>query len=174
MEIWRNIDEYEGLYQISNCGNVKSLSRKMIFVDGRNYNFKDKILKPGLSKNGYLTVSLNKNKNSKTFYVHRLVSKYFVENENGYNFVNHKDENKINNNYSNLEWCTRDYNNSYGSLKKRSSFIGKKVGMYKNGILLKCFDKIIDTEKYGFTPSLVSGCCIGKCNSHKKYQWKHL
>ena len=97
-EIWKDIDGYEGLYQVSNLGRVKSF----------NYNRtgKEMNLKPVNTCNGfgYLYVNLNKNGKTRLFYIHRLVAKAFLENPDHKSDVNHKDENKTNNCVENLEW----------------------------------------------------------------------
>ena len=113
IEIWKDIPEYEGLYQVSNFGNVKSL----------NYlcTGKEKIMKPTKNKDGYLYINLYKDGKRKMFKVHRLVCFAFLENLLNYPCVNHKDENKENNHVNNLEWCTHEYNNNYGSKNERAS-----------------------------------------------------
>jgi len=175
METWKSIKDYEKLYRISNLGNVKSLARQMAFDDGRIYNFKDKILKPGLSKNGYLTVSLKKDKKGKTFYIHQLVTKHFIKNINEYKFINHKDENKLNNNVNNLEWCTQKYNNSYGTAKERTAKTqSKKVGRFLNSELLETYESMKITRMQGFYPEGVSSCCRGERKTHSGYTWKYL
>ena len=108
MEIWRDIKGFEGLYQVSNKGNVKSLSRpswnRFKFVQT-----KETILKP--SKGEYLRVKLyDKNNKSKNFAVHRLVCLTFLERIKGKNFVNHKNGDKYDNRLENLEWCTKSEN----------------------------------------------------------------
>lgn len=113
-ETWKDIKGYEGLYQISNMGNVKSL----------NYNRtkEERIKKPGVDSNGYLRVILCREGNCKTLFVHRLVLMTFAPISNMDKFdVNHKDENKQNNCLSNLEWCDRKYNNNYGTRNQKIS-----------------------------------------------------
>ena len=112
-EIWKDISGYEGLYQISNLGNVKSL----------NYSRtgKERILKPGTDKDGYLLVTLYKNRNKRPFKIHRLVAKAFIPNPDNKSDVNHKDENKTNNCVDNLEWMTRMENNNFGTRNERIS-----------------------------------------------------
>ena len=115
-EIWKDIKGYEGLYLVSNLGDVYSC-------------LSNKKLKPG-SDNGYLKVNLCKNNKVKQFTVHRLVALAFLPNENNYPCVNHKDENPRNNNVNNLEWCTYKYNNNYGSIRERiiKTLKGKNAG----------------------------------------------
>ena len=103
-EIWKDIEGYEGLYQVSNLGKVKS---------------KRKILSP--AKGEYLKVNLNKNGKQNTCYIHRLVALTFIPNQNNYTHINHKDENKYNNNVNNLEWCTNKYNINYGNAQKKKA-----------------------------------------------------
>ena len=116
-EIWKNIKGYEGLYQVSNLGRVKSLERK----DNLGRKVNEKILKNRNATHGYIAVILSKDSNKKTYRVHRLVAEAFIPNPNKYLEVNHKDENKSNNRIDNLEWCDRKYNCNYGTFKERHS-----------------------------------------------------
>ena len=111
-EIWRDIKNYEGLYQISNLGRVKRLR----FIN-RHLNFeKEKILKPYKDGgNYYFVIGLHKDGKRKYKAIHRLVAETFIPNPNNYPVVNHKDENKLNNRIDNLEWCTHKYNSNYGN-----------------------------------------------------------
>ena len=126
-ELWKNIKGYEGLYQISNLGNVKSLSRKVQFTNSHGTAVritKTKILKPG--KQGlYLGVVLRKDGIGKSYYIHRLLAEHFIPNPNNLPEVNHKDENKFNNDLNNLEWCTHQYNSSYGTISEKHSKANK-------------------------------------------------
>lgn len=104
-EIWKPVGGYEGLYEVSNFGRIKSLNC---------YNYKyPRIMKLGKRTDGYLCVGLSKNNQTKTKSVHRLVAEAFIPNPDNLEMVNHKDENKTNNNVDNLEWCTRAYNQLY-------------------------------------------------------------
>lgn len=110
LEEWRDIKGYEGWYQVSNLGNVRSLDREIIYSNGKIYKQKGKMLKPTLRNNGYYYVSLSKNNVRPKFDVHRLVAITFLDNDNNYNCINHIDGNKTNNCLSNLEWCSYSYN----------------------------------------------------------------
>lgn len=114
-EIWKDVEEYEGLYQVSNLGNVRSLNY------GRTG--KVKILKSAIVS-GYPSVQLFKNGIAKNHYVHRLVANAFVEGYFEGALVNHIDENKQNNIWTNLEWCTHQYNIQY-SVNRKLGLIDK-------------------------------------------------
>lgn len=113
MEIWRDIRGYEGLYQVSNLGQVRSFDREILHR-GSISLIKGKLLKAGISRN-YYQVVLSKNSIRQSIRVHRLVVEAFIDNPNNYNYINHKDENKLNNKANNLEWCTPYYNTHYGN-----------------------------------------------------------
>lgn len=121
MGIWMDINGYEGLYQISSDGRVKSL----------NYNKtkKSKIMSLNNHKLGYKHIILCKNGKHKAHQVHRLVAQAFIPNPNNYPCVNHKDQDPSNNNVTNLEWCTHRYNNVYGTAiqKRIEKMKGKKT-----------------------------------------------
>jgi hypothetical protein len=113
-EIWKPIPGYEGYYEVSNTGKVRSLTRTVIMKDGKPRPIKGRELKPKIN-NGYPTVNLSKNGTVKTIRIHRLVALTFIPNPDNLPIINHKDENKQNNNVNNLEWCTYEYNNNYGN-----------------------------------------------------------
>lgn len=123
MTIWKDIFGFEGLYKISDCGQVKSLS----YYGGK----RQKILKLRPDKNGYLIVGLWKNRKRYTMKVHRIVAQTFIPNPDNFPQVNHKDGNPANNHVDNLEWCTAKYNCNYGehSIKAAKAQLGKKHTM---------------------------------------------
>lgn len=127
MEIFKDIPNYEGLYQVSNFGNVKSI---------RN----NKILSPAKHKCGYIWVILCNNKVRKTFFVHRLVALTFIPNEKNKPQVNHKDSNKLNNILENLEWADNRENHTHSLIKKETSSI--YTGVYFSNQKKKWLSKI--------------------------------
>ena len=115
--------DYRGLYQVSNLGNVKSLG------NGKSNASKDKTLKPSTNANGYLFIILYKDGKQKYFRIHRLVAHMFIKNDDSINKteINHIDENKTNNCVDNLEWCTKEYNNNYGTHNEK---VGKALSIF--------------------------------------------
>lgn len=118
-EIWKDIKGYEGYYQVSNLGNVRSVDRIVTYSDGIKCLHKGKILKLKKDRYGYLNSYLCKNSKVKTITIHRLVAENFLPNPNNLPEINHKDENKDNNCVSNLEFCTHLYNMRFGTAIQR-------------------------------------------------------
>nr|DAX05603.1 MAG TPA: homing endonuclease [Bacteriophage sp.] len=159
VEIWKDIKNYEGLYQVSNLGRVKSF---------RNWHGKsERILKFNINSSGYYRACLSKNSKQKYFFVHRLVAQAFIDNPNNYSVVNHKDENPKNNNVENLEWCTFKYNMNYGTLRKRQvEKCSKKVFQIdKNGNLIYIWNSIREAGRnLKISPGRISNCCLKRRN----------
>ena len=130
-EIWKDIPNYEGLYQASNLGNVRSLDK--IVNAGNQFGCKFKITKKGkvlkqhINKYGYKRVTLIVDNKAKNFQSHRLIAQTFIPNPNNLPQVNHKDENKLNNKVENLEWCDSCYNINYGN---RNKLVAEKLKKY--------------------------------------------
>jgi len=119
-EIWKPIRGYEGLYQISNYGRILSERRFITRKNGYKQFCKEQIVQSKtIINSGYRVVHLIRDKKAKHFLVHRLVAEHFIENPNNLMEVNHKDENKLNNVVSNLEWCNRSCNQRYGTCQER-------------------------------------------------------
>jgi hypothetical protein len=133
-EIWKDISGYEGLYQASTLGNVRSVDRNVIYKNGVVATHRGKILKPKMSGNDYLHLTPSKGNVAKKEYVHRLIALTHCSNPNNLPFVNHKDGNKLNNCADNLEWVSRSENciHSYRVLDnknpKRKRIINKETG----------------------------------------------
>ena len=132
IEEWRPVVGYEGLYEVSNIGRVRSLDRFYYRLH------KGKVLSPTKDRYGYLTVTLNCNGKSKTIKIHRLVAQAFLPNPDNLPQVNHKDEDKTNNNVDNLEWCTAKYNVNFGTRQER----------YRNTMLEKGHWSGLSREEY--------------------------
>ena len=127
-EVWKDIVGYEGLYQVSNLGRVKSLDKVISTRNGYSSfekSIKGRVLKQVLVM-GYLKVHLVNMNKGKSIPVHRFMAMAFIANKNNYPQVNHKDEDKTNNVVDNLEWCTVSYNNNYGTRNERISKNQKK------------------------------------------------
>lgn len=113
MEEWRDIKGYEGIYQVSNMGNVRSMAHTTVYTDGRVGHYEGKMLAPQNGCNGYKFVNLSKNGIVNLANFHRLVAETFLPKDDGKNVVNHKDGNKHNNTVGNLEWVTYSENSKH-------------------------------------------------------------
>lgn len=165
IEVWKDIEGYEGHYQVSNQGRVRSLKFE-----------KKRILKPHRDKGGYLLVNLCNNSEMKTFKVHRLVAKVFISNPQNLPEINHKDEIKTNNCVENLEWCDRKYNINYGThIQRRSDKRSKPVIQYsKYGEFIKEWKSAIEIQiQFGYYHSNISRCCNGKRKSAYGFVWRY-
>ena len=164
-EIWCPIKGYEGLYEVSDQGRVRSLK-----------SGKERILKPGSDKYGYLMVCLCKNGEKKNLLVHRLVAQAFIPNPDNLPQVNHKDENKTNNYVHNLEWCSSKYNANFGTRTQRQAEkLSKPVLQYtKYGVFVREWKSTRDVERnLGYFHNNISYCCNGKHKSAYGYVWKY-
>ena len=139
-EIWKDISGYEGVYQVSNLGNVRSLDR----LDGRGRNIQGVLLKQVISTNDYLKVTLYKNGKSKTKTVHRLVAEAFIPNTENKPQVNHIDEDKLNNIVYNLDWMTNIENTNHGTGIERATFNKSHKIQCSNG---KIYSSIISAAR---------------------------
>lgn len=166
-EEWKMIPGYEGLYMVSNIGRVKSLRKHVIMV--QRYD-----------RYGYKRVGLRNKDGLKTFSVHRLVAMAFIPNPDNLPQVNHKDEDKTNNCVDNLEWCTQEYNNNYGSRPNQLSLThlngyGSKIVLQYtlDGELHAEYASLGEMERNTvFRKTNVSACCNGKRPTAYGYIWK--
>ena len=164
MEIWKDIEGFEGLYKVSNLGRIKSLNYRC--------TKKEKLLKHGSDKDGYLNVKLCKEGKVKSRSVHRLVAQAFIPNPDNKPEVNHKDEDKTNNKVENLEWVTSKENINYGTRTERCS---KPI----YGINIKTNERIEfpstrEAQRNGFDQSHIVDCLKGRRKSHKGYKWFYV
>ena len=138
-----------------------------------------KVLKPCKNAGDYFQVCLNKNGKQKNFYIHRLVAQAFIPNPDNLPCVNHKDENKTNNNVENLEWCTHEYNVNYGTGIERSAkakINGKRsktvLQLLKDGSLVCVWPSASEVERQlHFNKGNISSCCKGRRHSAHGYKW---
>ena len=190
-EIWKDVKDYEGLYQVSNLGRVKRLEWKR-FSLGKWQTIKEKVLKQTIGTTGYWHISLNKNGSHNTYKVHRLVARAFIPNPDNLPCINHKDNNPLNNKVENLEWCTYKYNNNYKDHNKKlsQSRLGKKASDETRQKLRDSNPKMlsvqcIETEiiyksineasrKTRVDASAISKVCKGKYKTAGGFHWKYV
>ena len=174
-EIWKDIKGYEGLYQVSNLGRVRSFDKWVKYHYGVRL-VKGKILSEYNPPNTYKTVILcDANSKKKTHRPHRLVAEAFIPNPNNLPQVNHKDEDKTNNRVDNLEWCTNKYNNNYGSKpKKQSRCRGVKVKQLDlDGNLIKTWGSFAQAAKgTGFPVHKIQLCVRKNEREYGGYIWE--
>lgn len=163
MEKWKDIEGFEGLYQVSTEGRVRS-----VFREGT----KGGIIKQFVPKNGrYKKVHIYKNGKQCNFYTHRLVAQTFLLNKENKKEINHKNGNKLDNSVINLEWCTRSENmdHAYRTGLKQT----KRVSQMLNGIEIKTYLNMNRASKEtGISYASIYRCCVGILKTAGGYQWK--
>lgn len=172
VEVWKDIPGYEGLYQVSDLGRIKSLER---FVNGKSgvRKVSEKIVSVAVKNNGYLQVKLHRKGERKFFGVHRLVAMVFVENFNNLPQVNHIDGNKKNNRADNLEWCTPSENQKHavinglhGARKQINKKNSKPVFQYDGDMnLIRRYPSISEAERQTGIPE-------GNISQSIRFGWK--
>ena len=193
-EIWKDIPGYEGLYQASTCGNIKSLERTVKIGDNERI-VKERLLVLQLDSHGYYRIRLSNKCKTKKFMVHRLIAMTFIPNPNNYRCINHKDEVRTNNfvfvnedgsvdyEKSNLEWCTHKYNSNYGTIKERLR--EKHLNHPAKSKCVEQLDK--DGNHIAFFPSVheaeralnikgndVHQTCVGRRKTAKGFIWRYI
>lgn len=180
-EVWKDIGGYEGLYQVSNLGRVKSLERKVLRTSGKLMRVRERILKT-YSCRGYVYVDICKNSIFKKCKIHRLVAVAFLPNPNNLPQVNHKNEILSDNRVDNLEWCTPKYNANYGTVRER---ISRKVRNHANtsihilqfnldGSFVKEWPSVREIERACVAKSPnVCQVCKGVYKTAKGFIWRY-
>lgn len=180
-EIWKDIVGYEGLYQISNFGNVKSLRRYIQTRDGVLAYLREKIIRPSKDKNGYyFYVKLSNNGKQVKFYIHRLVATAFLEKPEGKNYIDHINTDYLDNRAINLKWCTQKENQnnpltkkhmSHSSLKERP-WEQKVISMYsQDGVKIRTFKSTMQAHKETGINNIIRS--VQKGIKAGGYYWKY-
>lgn len=172
-EYWRDVVGYEGLYQVSNFGNVKSIRS--------DEHYRARVLKPHHRNNEYLFVNLWKDKKGCSRNIHRLVAEAFIPNPDNLPQVNHRDENKQNNVVSNLEWCDRKYNANYGTgvqrliatRNERKCFGAEKVVFQCDlqGNIIRKWKSLMDIDRNGYSRRCVQDFFKGRLKTYRRCLW---
>jgi len=174
-EVWKPIKGYEGFYEVSSFGRVKSLASAWRNQNSSGFYLTNKILKIARDKGGYQVVGITKNKKYKMAKVHRLAAEAFISNHENKPCVNHKDGIKANNFVENLEWCTYKENTKHaidsGLITYYSRF--KKVKqLTKDGDLIKVWSSMSEAKKKT-RASNIGSCCKGRLNHSGGFRWEY-
>ncbi len=159
-EVWKDIAGYEGLYQVSNFGRVRSLERVVQHMHSGKLTLPSKLKEPKGGKRKQISI-------------HRLVAETFIPNPDGLPCVNHKDENKTNNHVDNLEWCTYKYNTHYGTnIERARKKKGKAVNQYDlRGNLVNSWESLAEAE--GYDHRRTSRAALGQRKTAYGYIWRY-
>lgn len=172
-EEWRDVVGYEGLYQVSSMGRVKSLERK----DCLGRTVKERILKSRTNRYGYMEVNLCADGKRKMLKVHRLVCQAFHDNPDNKPEVNHVNEDKTDNRACNLEWSTRRENNNHGTRNVRAcKALSKPVGQYtSDGELVKIWPSVIEVQRQtGFSQGHICKAANGNYKQAYGFIWRYV
>lgn len=174
-EIWKDIKGYEGLYQVSNLGRVRSLDRIVVYSRNNAIHLhKGKVLIPTLNSFGYCRLNLYKNGKNKNVAIHQLVAQAFISNPNNLPQINHRNEIKTDNRVENLEYCTAKENQNYGScIERRAKKHFKSIFQLDlSSKLLKEWNSITQiTQTLGYNKSCISETCRGNQNTAYGFKW---
>lgn len=173
-ELWKSIKDYEGLYEVSNFGRIRSVDR-YVEQQGRMQLYKGCLMSPFYNNSGYVCIRLSKNNKKHNFTLHRLVAIAFLPNPNNLPCINHIDESHDNNCIDNLEWCDQSYNQGYGSLPlRRKLAYGTRIAQYDlNGKYIRDFLSAREAEaEIGINHTQIVKCCKGLYHSAGGFIWR--
>lgn len=167
-EYWKPVIGYEGYYEVSSLGRIRSIERR---------NSRGEILKPFLNKTGYLSISLSKDGTAKTHRLHKLIAMAFLSNLENFPCVNHKNEVKSDNRVENLEWCSIRYNTLYGCgiskmIKTRLKNTKPIFAYSENRNVVFRFVNMTDVTLHGFHRGKVWECITGKRRKYRNLYWR--
>lgn len=176
-EVWKGIEGYEGLYQVSNFGRVKSLERDVYNPRYEIKHLKEKILKAGINIDGHLYVNLYKNGVKKPYLIHRLVAEAFIPNPHNNPIAHHKDHNPLNNNVDNLVWLTHEEhanehperNEAVGKAARKAR--SKHINQFTlDGLFVRAWYSSMDIQReLGYNQGSIIKCCQGKQHHNSAY-----
>ena len=174
-EEWKDIKDYEGLYQVSNLGNVRSLDRYVNYKNIKERLIKGKEIKPVDAGNGYMRVTLSNKNKTRIYSIHRLVAEAFIPNPENKPEINHKKGRKNDNRASELEWCTHKENMEHACETGLKQSKGKTILQYDlQGNFVKEWDSLTEAGKYTKTnKSHICQVCKKQRNKAGNYIWKY-
>lgn len=177
-EIWKDVRDFEGIYQVSNLGRLKALEREVLVCGGATRRIPEHIIKPMKCKNGYYEASFSLKQRRTVRLLHRVVADAFIPNPFNLPEVNHKDENIANCRADNLEWCTSKYNANYGTRNARMMVLRKTKRVAqrtKDGEFINCFKSIADAERVtGVDNTTITRACKGKQKTAGGFVWQYV
>ena len=177
LEEWKDIKGYEGYYQVSDCGKVRSLNRIVKHGYSKRQAVKGRVRKNHLTLAGYLTITLSREAKYEIFAIHRLIGLHFIKNPKNKKTINHIDGNKLNNCVDNLEWATHSENTLHAyklGMINNTGCSHKKVIQYDlNGVELNRFKSMADASREtGISRTGIIGCCSGRYETSGNCRWK--
>ena len=174
-EEWKDIEGFEGLYQASSEGRIRSLDREVAGNAGSVQFRKGKMMKPAMDRGGYLQVQLYKEGKRKWFKVHRLVYSAFCGEIPNELQVNHIDEDKTNNKLENLNLMTPKQNSNWGTRNERFAKALSKavIAIDDSGNVVFEFPSTMEAQRQGFNHVNLSACCRGERKTHRGYRWRY-
>lgn len=178
-EVWKPVKGYEGIYEVSNIGRVKSCERIVTRSNGRKINFPEKIMKPSINHKGYEVIDLRKNGKRECGFVHRLVGKAFIKNPDNKKQINHKNGVKRDNNVDNLEWVTNKenvihaYKNNLNNNRNAIESRKRKVDQLTlENEFIKSYNSIEEAIKVTKINN-ISAVCRGCRNKAGGFKWRY-
>ena len=174
-EIWKDVVGYEGLYQVSNLGRVKRMS-KLCVRRNNKFMLKEKYMKNHYQKAGYLYTRLTKNEKSRNFFIHRLVATAFIPNPDNKPTVNHINGIHDDNNVNNLEWATYKENNIHAYKNGLKSQKNRRIPILqiKDGVVIKIYSSFTELRKEGkYSSRSVRNVLYGKFKHHHGFEWRY-